>query len=342
MSWPAPPPSQPPAPTGRPVVPHPHPEPRSYPLMLRTWNYAWWKPLVGIVVLGFGVVVLAPLVMIPVLAVAVRIEDNGPFLQAFEDAVSLKSVTPSAMLYLNLSLGSAVLVTWAIMRWVHQLRPRWLASVKPGLRWKFFAACLGLAVVALVAQVVVSAFLPQDPNDIGGGLNEITPKLVALAVVILLTTPLQAMGEEYAFRGYLMQAFGSLTKQPWVAIVLTSVLFALAHGVQNVPLFLDRFVFGLMAGFIVWRTGGLEAGIAMHVWNNIVAFGFALAFTDIDSALKVSEVSWWQIPLTLTQNGVYLVLVLLVARKMGIRNHTDPPTGPRGDDAVLVQQSPVV
>jgi membrane protease YdiL (CAAX protease family) len=325
MSWPTPPPAQPPAPAGRPVARHPHPERRSYPLMLRTWTYAWWKPLLGLVLLLGGVMVLAPLVLLPVLAVAVRVEDNGPFLQAFEDAVSLKSVTPSSMLYLNLTLGSAILVTWAIMRWVHHLRPRWLSSVKPGLRWKFFFACLGLAVVALVAQVVVGALLPQDPNDLGGGLNEFTPRLVALAVVILLTTPLQAMGEEYAFRGYAMQAFGSLTKQPWVAIVLTSVLFALAHGVQNVPLFLDRFVFGLMAGFVVWRTGGLEAGIAMHVWNNIVAFGFALAFTDIDSALKVSEVSWWQIPLTLTQNGVYLVLVLLVARRMGLGNRTTPP-----------------
>jgi len=27
---------------------HPHPEPRSYPLMLRTWDYKWWKPLLGI------------------------------------------------------------------------------------------------------------------------------------------------------------------------------------------------------------------------------------------------------------------------------------------------------
>lgn len=330
--------SHPPAYPARPVAPHPHPEPRTYPLMLRTWTWSWWKPVVGLALLLVGVLVVAPLVLLPVLAVAVLIEGNGPFMDSFTDALSLTSVTPSSMLYLNLSLASAILVTWAIMRWVHQLRPRWLTSVRPGLRWKFFFACFGLAVVALVAQVVVGALLPQDPNDVGGGLNHVTPTMVALGVVILVTTPLQAMGEEYAFRGYAMQAFGSLTKRPWIAIVLTSVLFALAHGVQNVPLFLDRFVFGLMAGFVVWRIGGLEAGIAMHIWNNIVAFGFALAFTDIDSTLKVAEVSWWQIPLTLTQNGVYLVLVLLVARKMGLDNRTRPSS----ERAVLEDQTPVV
>ena len=36
------------------MVAHPHPEPRSYPLMLRTWDYAWWKPLVGIVLLAWS------------------------------------------------------------------------------------------------------------------------------------------------------------------------------------------------------------------------------------------------------------------------------------------------
>lgn len=356
MSHPPPPPTWPaayPAPQS-PVAAHPHPEPREYPMMLRTWTFAWWRPLVGLVLLVVGVVIVAPLLLLPMLAVAVAIQGgDGAFLDRFSDALSLTSVSPASMLYLNLSLASAVLVSWLIVRWVHQLRPRWLTSVRPGLRWKFFFACFGLAVVALVAQVVVGALLPQDPNDIGGGVNEVTPRVIALALVVLFTTPLQAMGEEFAFRGYSMQAFGSLASRgaeslglsrdrarvvaAWVAIVVTSVLFALAHGVQNAPLFFDRFTFGLMAGFVVWRTGGLEAGIAMHIWNNLVAFGFALAFTDIDSTLKVSEVSWWQIPLTITQNGVYLVLVLLVARRMGIRNRTEPRR-----PAVLEDQSPVV
>jgi hypothetical protein len=42
-------------------------------------------------------------------------------------------------------------------------------------------------------------------------------------------------------------------------------------------------------------------------------------------ALTVTTVSWWQIPLTVTQNGVYLVLVVLLARRMGVDNRTRPP-----------------
>jgi membrane protease YdiL (CAAX protease family) len=41
---------------------------------------------------------------------------------------------------------------------------------------------------------------------------------------------------------------------------------------QNLPLFVDRLAFGLLAAILVWRTGGLEAGIAAHVVNNVCAY----------------------------------------------------------------------
>jgi membrane protease YdiL (CAAX protease family) len=334
---------QPATPPGVPgTLLHPHPEPRTYPLMLRTWTYEWWKPAVGIVLLFIGGFVLAPLVMLPVLMATVALDHTGSFSDAVQDAATLDHVTWQAMLYLNLSLAGLILVAWAIVRLVHRMRPRWLVSVKPGMRWRFFWACVGLAPVALIAQIVVGALLPTDPNDLDSSPNHITGTLVALGIVILLTTPLQAIGEEYAFRGYAMQAVGALTRRPWIAIVVTSVLFALAHGVQNAPLFLDRFAFGLMAGYVVLRTGGLEAGIAMHIWNNFVAFGFALFLGNIDDSLNATEASWWNLPLTITQNGVYLVLVLLVARSMGISNRSTPPVVPPTTAPVLVPTTPPV
>jgi membrane protease YdiL (CAAX protease family) len=303
---------------------HPHPEPRTYPLMLRTWTYEWWRPAVGLVVLVVGVFA-ASLVLLPLLWLTVALDHQGSLGDAFTETAKLDRVTWQGMLYLNLSLAAMVPLTWAIVRLVHRMRPRWLMSVRPGIRWTYFWACFALAPVALVAQIVVGALLPTDPNDLGGSVHHLTSSSVAIGIVVLLTTPLQAMGEEYAFRGYAMQAFGSLTRRPWIAILLCSTLFALAHGVQNVPLFLDRFAFGLMAGYVVLRTGGLEAGIAMHVWNNLVAFGFALLLGNIDDTLNVTEVSWWNIPLTITQNGVYLVLVLLLARRMGLSHRSAPP-----------------
>jgi membrane protease YdiL (CAAX protease family) len=296
--------------------------------MLRTWTYAWWKPVLGSVLVVLGMLLVAPLLLLPVLALAVALE-GGPFMDKFLSALSLQTVDPAALLYLNLVLGSMILITWFVMRVVHRMRPRWLTSVMPRMRWRFFFVCLGLAVVALLAQIAVSAVLPgAQEGDLSQGLNDFTGTTAVLAVIVLLTTPLQAAGEEYAFRGYLLQALGSLFRRRWVAILATAVLFAFAHGVQNFPLFFDRFTFGLIAGWLVTRTGGLEAGIAMHILNNFLAFGFALSFGDLTSTLNVSEVSWWNIVLTVTQSGVYAVLVLWVARRMGLQQTTRPPAEP--------------
>jgi membrane protease YdiL (CAAX protease family) len=327
-------------PTSPVALSHPHPEPRTYPLMLRTWTYEWWKPTIGLVTLVIGVFA-ASLVLLPLLAVTVALDHTGSFPDAFKEAASLKHVTWQGMLYLNLSLAALVPLTWGIVRWVHRMRPRWLMSVRPGIRWGFFWVCFGLAPLAMIAQVVVGALLPSDPNNLNSSVNQINPTLVAIGIVVLVTTPLQAIGEEYAFRGYAMQAFGALTRRPWIAILLSATLFALAHGLQNAPLFLDRFTFGLMAGYVVYRTGGHEAGIAMHVWNNLVAFGFALLLSNIDDTLNVTEVSWWNIPLTITQNGVYLVLVLLVARGMGLTNQSTPPAGPPSSPVLEGSTPPV-
>ena len=307
-----------------------HAEPTPYHLMLRTWTYAWWRPVVGLLLMLAGMLVIVPVVLLPVLLVGTAVESGAADAQAYADAVtaslSLKEVTVSGLLWLNLVLGAMVLWSWMLVRVLHQLRPRWLASVRPRIRWRFFFACLGLSVVALVAQVVVSAIVPAggDPS-MGSHLNPVTGKTVALIVVVLLTTPLQAAGEEYVFRGYLLQAFGALSRRAWVAVIGSAVLFAMAHGLQNPPLFFDRFMFGLIAAWLVIRTGGLEAGIALHVLNNLLAFGGAILLGDVSDMLNVSEISWWNIPVTLTQSAVYVVLVLLVARRMRVDSLTRPP-----------------
>ncbi|MCW2759271.1 MAG: Abortive infection protein, partial [Nocardioidaceae bacterium] len=179
-------------------------------------------------------------------------------------------------------------------------------------------------------------FLPGDPNDIAGGANKVTGTLLAMAFVVALTTPLQAMGEEYVFRGYLLQAVGSMFKR-WTSVasaaslLATALLFAAFHGTQNFPLFFDRFAFGVLAAYLVVKVGGLEGGIALHVVNNFFAYGFALLFGDISSSLNTTETSWWNVPVTVVQSVFYLVAVLSVARRMGLRGETAPAPAPIGD-----------
>ncbi len=169
----------------------------------------------------------------------------------------------------------------------------------------------------------MGSVVPGESGDVGSTANAFTSTTRDYLLVIAFLTPFQAAGEEYFFRGYLTQAFGGLFHRVWVAVVVPAFLFGLAHGLgQSAPVFFDRFAFGLVAGALVVLTGGLEAGIAMHVLNNWLAFGLALAYGDMASTLNPSGGSWWSIPVTLTQSLVYLGLAVLVSRRMGLSTTT--------------------
>jgi len=285
----------------------------------------WWRPIVGVVMLALGVVVIAPFVVLAGFSIGYAVS-GADIEDSISRLVETDDVTPAGLAYVFLVLASAIPVTWGINRVLHRLPVRWLSSVVPRIRWRWFATCFGLAVVALVATLLVSGLLPdQGGAEMSGELNDFTSTTRDFALIVLLLTPLQAAGEEYAFRGYLTQAFGGLTRHPWVAVVVPSVLFALAHGLgQSWPIFFDRLAFGLVAGTLVILTGGLEAGIAMHVLNNWLAFGLAIAYGDMSSTLNPTGGTWWSIPVTLTQSLVYLGLAVYVARRMGLQTSTKP------------------
>lgn len=318
-----------------PVPPRPDvaDEPLDYHLVHRGGARGWWRPLVGILVGVVALVVVVPLIFLVLFMIGFALTGQDAFArgQALGD---VENPTPMMLAYLNVTLAAAIPVAWALSRIFHGLKPRWLASVRPRIRWGYFGICLALSVLALIATLGVGAFLPGSGTAGGedaGQLNAFTSTTRDYLLVIALLTPLQAAGEEYFFRGYLTQAVGGLFGRlaPLVsrsaAVLIPALLFALAHGLgQSVPVFVDRLAFGIVAGILVIRTGGLEAGIAMHVLNNFMAFGFTLAFGDMAEALNPPAGSWWDIIPTLTQSLVYLGLASWAARWMNVATRTDP------------------
>ncbi|HCB06722.1 MAG TPA: type II CAAX endopeptidase family protein [Nocardioides sp.] len=299
-------------------------ERREYHLIQRVvgrWGPdGWWRPVLGIPTLVVMMLLVVQVALIVALTLGFLVTGSSDVTDDVQRVLDTDHVTPAGLAYLNLSLAAAIPVVMAISYVFHRLRPGWVASVLGRMRWKWLFTCLGLSVVALAATLIVSSFLPAqgEGTDMSSSVNAWTPEVRNFLLVIVFLTPLQAAGEEYAFRGYLTQAFGGLFRSRVAAVLLPALLFALAHGAQDLPIFFDRFAFGLVAGVLVIATGGLEAGIAMHVLNNVLAFGLALAFSDMSSALNPTGGSWWNIPVTLTQSLVYLGLAIWTARKLGI------------------------
>lgn len=322
------------------VPPKPAPvrpvEPVEYHLVQRTgaWGtHGWWRPVAGIATLALLVLFVAQIALAVGFGIWFLATGTNDLEGDFRRLLDLDDVSPAVLAFLNLGLASAIPASMLVLWLFHRLRPGWLSSVCPRIRWGWLAACLGLSVVALIATVTVAALLPStgDAGDMSGDLNAWSSTTRDFVLVIVLLTPLQAAGEEYAFRGYLTQAFGGLfaplgpQASRAAAVLLPAVLFALAHGAQDAPIFVDRLAFGLVAGVLVITTGGLEAGIGMHVLNNFLAYGAALAYSDMTTALNPTGGSWWQLPVTLTQSLVYLGLATWVARRRGLATTTLGP-----------------
>lgn len=316
-----------------PELKSPEPAPAlQYHQLQRAGARGWWRSVLGVVLVALLGLIAVPAVLQIALLGGLIASGSTDLLGDYSRLLDLNDPTPIGLAYLNLVLAALIPITFLITRWLHGLRPGWLTSIFPRMRWRFFLVCFGLSFVALLATLVVGAVLPNSAGEeMSGQVNDFNTRAQQFALVVLFLTPLQAAGEEYAFRGYLTQAFGAHFPTA-VAVLAPAVLFALAHGAQDAPIFFDRLAFGVVAGILVVRTGGLEASIAMHVLNNWLAFSLALAFSDFGSALNPTGGSWWSIPVTLTQSLVYLALALVVAKKMGLSRTADTavlaaPTG---------------
>lgn len=221
----------------------------------------------------------------------------------------------SGMIATHLAIASLVVITMLVMARVHHVPPRLLCSVQPGFRWRF------AVVSALVAVVVLNGgYWLSRAADPPGWTPE--PGWVWWMVAILVTAPLQAAGEEFFFRGYLLQACGTVGRNSVVAVIISALVFAGLHGTQDLPLFVDRLAFGLIAGTLVVVTGGLEAGIAAHAVNNVFAFGYAVAEGRV-AALRSIQGSDWAT--TLWNVGAYALVALAcwgIGRGMRVATRT--------------------
>jgi membrane protease YdiL (CAAX protease family) len=290
------------------------PDGAAYPQILRGESYLWWRSVLG-VIFGLSLFVLVTTVVSQALVMLFWATTSGdqPIQEYFARAFGFEQ--PLGMLAVNVGLAALIPIAWALMAMVHQMRPRWLSSVQPRIRWRYLFGCLAIAAVALNGMMLLS-------TTIGKGLSfQPQEGLLGFLVVILLTSPIQAAAEEIFFRGYLLQALGSLVAQPWFGVVVSSLVFALLHGTQNLPLFVDRLGFALLAGLLVWRTGGLEAGIAAHVINNVFAYVIAGLTSSIAELKGIQGISWVDAGFNVGGFAVFALLAYGLSRLMKLRTH---------------------
>lgn len=129
---------------------------------------------------------------------------------------------------------------------------------------------------ALLQLAEIDKLFPQEEEHFDLMLKMMISPLGLIAGGILAP-----IVEEIVFRGILVGGLLRMRLKPWVAIVLSALVFALFHG--TFTQFVGTTIFGIICGWLYWRTKSLLPGILIHITNNSTAFGIA-AFSDDPNA----------------------------------------------------------
>lgn len=288
---------------------------RDYFAFWRAPRYRWWKSLLALAMAAVLFLMLSTIGLFVGFAI-----DGVDAMQ-----VALTGVVPGGpgvFLANNVSLGLvvpvAMLTAWACV----QQRPRWLTSVTGGMRWGWFWLLLGVLAPLWAVLIGVTSVLGA-PMELA-----LRPYTVILIVGIVITTPFQAAGEEYLVRGLLGRLVGAWFPAPAVGFaastVATALVFMALHGAGDPWLNLFYLAFGLAGSWLTWRTGGLEAAIAVHLVNNMFSEAL-LPFMDISGLFDrrdgAGDAS------ILINVGVLIIAVVvieLLARRRGLTTRNDP------------------
>lgn len=189
--------------------------------------------------------------------------------------VILLAFTPALKALLVLAWAWRSHTPWRDIGYVRHRH--WIRSLTLGLA---FGATFKIVMKALVMPLLGAA-------PVNSAYHYIAGNPAALPSMLLAVTVGAGFGEETLFRGYLFERFGKLLgrgpSRKAIIVVLTSVLFALAHLREQGRAGAEQaLVTGLVFGSIFAVTGRLFVVMIAHAAFDLTAV--ALIYWDLESA----------------------------------------------------------
>ncbi|GAA0805647.1 CPBP family intramembrane glutamic endopeptidase [Spirilliplanes yamanashiensis] len=197
-----------------------------------------------------------------------------------------------------------------------------LSSVTGRVRWGWLGRCLAVAVPAIGLVLAGAYWLAPDDGTTAVWVG--WERFALSAALLLPVVAAQSAAEEYVFRGWLLQAFGNLLRNPVVPIVVQALLFAALHGWGTPWGFVDLTWFGVLAGWLCVRTGGIEAAVALHVANNGVMLAVAAATGLLSVDQTAADMPWQVAAVSMTVTTAYTLVVLAWSRRRGLAVRSAP------------------
>lgn len=128
------------------------------------------------------------------------------------------------------------------------------------------AASYVLILVTVFVLIDIEQLFPKEFES----LNETGEHLFPGIAGVLYGCIFCPILEEIGVRGILLGGLLKSRCRPWLAILVSALIFALLHGIG--VHFVVSFVFGIILGWLYWRTGSIVLCMIIHVVNNSLSF----------------------------------------------------------------------
>lgn len=181
--------------------------------------------------------------------------------------------------------------------------------------WSAVAA-IGLLIFDLMGGFYLP--IPEDPE-----VMEMLMQMMKNPIGLLSVCLIGPLAEEAIFRGAVERRLLQKNWNPWFAIVISALLFALVH--FNFAQAFTATVIGIFMGWVYYRTRSIWPTVIIHVVNNTVASIIALATPEVMADENFVLPLTIGIPLTV----VSIFLIYLAAKKIGwLTNDRTPIPAP--------------
>ena len=124
---------------------------------------------------------------------------------------------------------------------------------------------------------------PEQLENALKGVQRLLPKTSTERGVWVLVSISAGLCEEFLYRGWLLSLFSAALGSVWLGLLVSSILFGLAHVYQGPKAIPGTGIFGIILGILFIVSGSLIPGQLLHTvvdLNNGLALGKAAKRTE--------------------------------------------------------------
>ncbi|PCI32380.1 MAG: CPBP family intramembrane metalloprotease domain-containing protein [Flavobacteriaceae bacterium] len=259
-------------------------------------------------------------------------ENNAEFIAASKSNFSSLIGANLSLFLMILSFAAGLGTLVLCVRFFHKRSFTSLVTSRNTIDWSrfWFAVMLwgGISIVVITIGILLAPEMHV--------WNFKPMKFALLVLISVLFLPFQTGLEELLFRSYLMQGLGSIAKNRWFPLLVTSVMFGLLHGmnpeVEKFGMIVMVYYIGtgFLLGIMTLMDEGTELALGFHAINNIVAAVFVTtdwaAFQTDALFVDISEPSV-ELSMFLPVFVLYPLVLIVFSKKYGWKNWKEKLTG---------------